>query len=356
MESCQVGNAAGMAGRSGALAIGGSAGAVEALVTFVARLPADLPVPVLVTVHIGNVRSSLPQILTRAGPLPARHARHGEPLRRGRIYVAPPDLHLLATAGVARLSSGPRVNRHRPAVDVMFASAARWAGPGLVAVVLSGTLDDGAVGAALTARAGGRVLVQDPADALFDSMPRATRLAVRDAASAPAPELAALAVAALDTRRSGHPDETGDDEEADEMVDTRMGDSDDPAFLSADEVRLTRLSCPECNGGMAEIDLSGLRYYRCHVGHQYSPQSLEASQRESVEAKLWAAAAALEEHAALARHLSTRSGLGAEVTDGYRRVADRSSDTARSLLSRLEAREAVAPQRELDGGPAPTAG
>ena len=125
----------------------------------------------------------------------------------------------------------------------------------------------------------------------------------------------------------------------------RMGDGADPGFLSADEIRLTRLSCPECNGGLAEIDLSGLRYYRCHVGHQYSPQSLEAAQREAVEARLWAAAAALEEHAALARHLATQpgEGLGPEAVDGYRRLADRSNSTAKALISRLESGDVIAP-------------
>jgi two-component system chemotaxis response regulator CheB len=77
-----------------------------------ASLPPDLAAPVLVTVHVGeNVESQLPSILTRSGPLPAVHARDGEPLRPGRIYVAPPDRHLLAAAGVARLSNGPRVGR-----------------------------------------------------------------------------------------------------------------------------------------------------------------------------------------------------------------------------------------------------
>ena len=129
-----------------------------------------------------------------------------------------------------------------------------------------------------------------------------------------------------------------------------MGDSDDPTFLSADEARLTRLSCPECSGGLAEIDVTGLRYYRCHVGHQYSPQSLEAAQREAVESKLWAAAAALEEHAALARHLAAGAGTGgAGAAADYRRVADRSAHTARALLAGLRNREVTAPLVTDDG-------
>ena len=354
---------------SAVLAIGGSAGGIEALVELVAGLPASLPACVLVTVHVGgNSLSSLPEILGRSGPLPAAHARHGEPLRRGRIYVAPPDFHLLTADGVARLSSGPKVNRHRPAIDVMFASAARWAGPRVVAVVLSGMLDDGAVGSALVVRAGGRVVVQASADALFASMPRAALSAVPTATAIPVGRMGAVLTRAVAEVRAqntvggevGTLDGIEDEEGGPQMHDTRMGDSDDPGFLSAEEVRLTRLSCPDCTGGLAEIDVTGLHYYRCHVGHQYSPQSLEAAQREAVEAKLWAAAAALEEHAALARHLATRPNraLGDEVVHSYHRLADRSSDTARTLISRLESGEAVAPPIIADdsrGGGAVTA-
>ncbi len=333
-----------MDGGDGVLVVGGSAGGIEALVELVAGLPADLPACVLVTVHVrGDIRSSLPRILARAGTLPAAHARHGEPLQRGRIYVAPPDFHLLAAHGIAQLSSGPRVNRQRPAIDLMFASAARWAGSRVVAVVLSGVLDDGAVGAALVARAGGTVIVQDPGDALFSSMPRAASSAVPAAVPTPVARMGKLIEEKLDELRergriAGDGDAVGEGDP--QMRENRMGEGDDPGFLSADEAGLTRMSCPECNGGLAESDLSGLRYYRCHVGHQYSPQSLEAAQREAVEAKLWAAAAALEEHAALARHLAAQPGraLGEETVDGYRRLADRSTRTADTLRDRLQNR------------------
>jgi two-component system chemotaxis response regulator CheB len=208
------------------------------------------------------------------------------------------------------------------------------------------------------ARAGGRILVQDPDDALFGTMPRAAASAVPSAVAAPAADLADVIGETLDDLLDGRG--SGDDEV--EVVGVRMGDSDDPGFLSADEARLTRLSCPECSGGLAEIDVTGLRYYRCHVGHQYSPLSLEAAQRESVESKLWAAAAALEEHAALARHLATRPGPGVDVGEDtveiYRRVADRSSRTARSLLAGLQDQESGSTLVDTgeDPGPTPVAG
>ena len=101
------------------LAVGGSAGSVRPLVKIVRELPSDLPAAVLVTIHVGE-QTRLPQILSKSGPLQATHVRDREVLKNGRIYVAPPGRHLIARGGLARLSPSPRVNWHRPAVDVMF--------------------------------------------------------------------------------------------------------------------------------------------------------------------------------------------------------------------------------------------
>jgi hypothetical protein len=170
--------------------IGGSAGSLRPLLELARALPADLPGSVAVTIHVGErARSRLPWLLSRAGPLPATHPETGEQLKPGHIYVAPPGRHMLLPGGVAELSCEPRVNRHRPAVDVMFTSAARWFGDRVVAVVLSGLLDDGAVGAAAVAQSGGLVVVQEPDDADQPSMPRAARAAVQGAITAPGSEL-----------------------------------------------------------------------------------------------------------------------------------------------------------------------
>jgi two-component system chemotaxis response regulator CheB len=314
------------------VAIGGSAGGIEALVDLVGGLPADLPACVVVTVHIGEqARSSLPQILTRSGPLPARHPRHGEPLRAGHIYVAPPGFHLLTPSGVAGLSQGPRVNRLRPAVDVMFGSAARWARERAVAVVLSGLLDDGAVGAALVARSGGRVVVQDPADAAFDSMPRAALAAAPSAAVVPAGELGRTIAAVIDRGEPQRPADGGRQVGSE----VSMEDSGDPLFLAQDETRLTRLVCPDCGGSLAEVQLPNITYYRCHVGHQYGPKTLEAAQGEAAERKLWTGVAALEDHAALARHLADQADPRDEDGVGYREVAEQSADLAKAMRAHL---------------------
>ncbi|HEY2263466.1 MAG TPA: chemotaxis protein CheB [Streptosporangiaceae bacterium] len=300
------------AGRGGVVVVGGSAGSHPALLSLVAGLPAGLPAAVLVVIHIGAQASSrLPQILSRAGSLPAAHATDGAPLRNGEIVVAPPDRHLLVDDGRIRLDAGPRVNRVRPAVDVLFASAARAAGPLVTAVQLSGMLDDGAVGAALVSGAGGQVLVQAPGQAPHGSMPRAALAAAPGAVAVPASELAAAVTQAIGRAATAPREEPTEIQRRSAVM--RMADSSDPGFLAGNETRLTRLACPDCGGGLAEVSLPSITYFRCHVGHQYAPQTLAAAQAETSEAKLWAVVASLEEQAVVQRHLA---GHGPAVSTG----------------------------------------
>ena len=117
-----------------------------------------------------------------------------------------------------------------------------------------------------------------------------------------------------------------------------MEDTSDLQFLSPEETRLTRLACPECGGALAEAVLPRITYFRCHVGHQFSPQSLAAAQAESAEAKLWSAVATLEETAALARHLAAHTRADEEAADQQAKTADWAARLAESL--RTQVREA----------------
>ncbi|MFC5061280.1 chemotaxis protein CheB [Actinomycetospora atypica] len=167
---------------TGLVGVGASAGGVEALLELVEGLAADLPLALLVVLHQAPTAPTvLPDILDRRCALDVVAARDGDPLRAGRVLVAPPDRHLHVDDGHVRLSPDPRGSPHRPSVDVLFHSLAVAAGPLATGVVLSGMLDDGAVGLAEIVDHGGTALVQDPDDALHPGMPRAALGRVPDA-------------------------------------------------------------------------------------------------------------------------------------------------------------------------------
>jgi len=155
--------------------VGASAGGIEALPTLAAGFPADLEAAVCVVLHLSpGSESRLADVISRAGPLPAAQARDGEALVGGRILVAPPDRHLILRGRNAVVVRGPHENGLRPAIDPLFRSAAVAYGSRAVAVVLSGTRDDGVAGASAVGARGGCVFVQDPEDSLFPGLPAQT--------------------------------------------------------------------------------------------------------------------------------------------------------------------------------------
>src|SRR4051812_46304658 len=154
------------------IVLGASAGGVEAISRIVAEFPRDIRASILIVLHISRGRSMLPEILTRAGRLPAAHPTDREPLQYGRIYVAPPDHHLIVQDGVARVVHTASENGVRPAVDPLFRSAARVYGSRVIGVVLTGALDDGTAGVAAIKEVGGVTIAQDPEEAFSPGMPR----------------------------------------------------------------------------------------------------------------------------------------------------------------------------------------
>jgi two-component system chemotaxis response regulator CheB len=283
--------------------IGGSAGGIDALQRVLAELPAGLPAAVLVVVHTrATAPGRLPEVLGRQAGLPAAHAVDGERLEPGTIKVAPPDRHLtLDSGGVVRVWHGPRENRCRPAIDPLFRSVARHRGRRVIAIVLSGLLDDGANGAASVRAADGVVLVQHPDDARFGSMPAAALSLVPDARVLPAGDIGRTIVRLVgepDGPAEHHPPNGGggDTDVSEHRLDKG---GEQPASIL--------LGCPECNGGLAGVDDGRSLRYVCHVGHSYSPDTLMAGQAEEIESALWMAVSKLEEHAAIQQRMAERA-------------------------------------------------
>src|SRR3954447_2777290 len=237
-------NEAEAAARRDIVVVGASAGGVEALCTLIEGLPVDLPAAVFIVLHVSPGGTSvLPQILGRKTAMPVDTARDGEPVQRSRVYIAPPDHHMLVEDGHVALTRGPRENGLRPAIDPLFRSAARSYGPRVVGVVLSGALDDGTAGLKMITDSGGAGLVQDPADALYPSMPRHA-LEYNAPRPVPIAEMAEAVFTMVDEPLGEHPHapvppnpgNVGDIERADDS-DPRAGD-------------LTGLTCPECGGAL----------------------------------------------------------------------------------------------------------
>lgn len=287
------------------IVIGASAGGVEALMMVVRGLPRDLPAALFVVLHTPpSGESALPQILSHAGPLPVAHPRDGDPIEHGRIYVAPPDYHLLIERDRIRLVRGPRENRYRPAVDPLFRSAARAYGPRVIAVVLSGMLDDGAAGIAAVHARGGIGIVQDPNDALFPSMPTSAMRYDTPQHVAPARDIGPLlARLAREPTRTAEKEVPEVMEKETEIAEMKMGALNDPDKPGTPSV----FGCPECGGVLWEMRDGPMLRYRCRVGHAYTADSLLSEQSTHLEAALWAALRGLEEKASLVHRLADRT-------------------------------------------------
>jgi len=324
--------------------VGASAGGVEALQRFVRSLPADFGAPVAVVLHASpTARSYLPDILTRAGALAARHAEDGEQLEAGHIYVAPPDSHLVVTDGVVSLTKGPRENGHRPAIDPLFRTAAAYYDSHVAGVVLSGTLDDGTVGLYTIKRAGGATLVQDPDDALYRDMPANAIAYVRPDYVLPVEELAETLVR-LTASAPPNSGTTAAVPAGDDTADAAPAPSEEVAQPG----ELVPFSCPECGGTLWETEAGGTSSYRCRVGHAYTVQNLHVRHAETVERALWVAYRALEERAAMsrrvARRLADRGRL--ESAERFERQAEVSTAQAAELKRVLDEFDAAAPVDE----------
>jgi len=321
------------------IVIGASAGGVETLTKLVRNLPPDLPAAVFVVLHFPSHGTSvLPSILNRAGTLPASHYEDGEAIQPGRIYVAPPDRHLLVKLGYIRLIRGPKENSHRPAIDPLFRTAARAYGNRVVGVVLSGVLDDGTAGLAAIKQQGGIAVVQDPDDALYPGMPKSAIANVAVDHILPLSKIASILIHLAHQPVAESPKAVPEDMETEsdtaELDLTVMNQDERPGTPSP-------FGCPECGGVLWELPDGKLSRFRCRTGHAYSPETLLAEQSDGIESALWSALRALEESAALARRMAERSQRSQQplvATRFHERAAEAEANAAllRQLLLKSE--------------------
>ena len=303
--------------------VGASAGGLESLIAFVRALEANLPATILVVLHVpSSGASALPRILERSGRWPVDIAMAEQDLEPGRIVIAPPDRHLVIIDSRLRTSHGPRENGHRPAVDVLFRSAAHACGPRVIAVVLSGSLDDGTAGAITVKAHGGLVLAQDPAEAAYPGMPQSVIKHVAGTEVATAAHLGAMVSQLCRTDGVSVASETAG-------FDIAPPSDDEPGQPAG-------FGCPECHGPLFEIEDGGLLRFRCRLGHAWSSHGLLVEQAQALENALWIALRTLEEKAALSIQLAERATERGSVLSSER-FSEQAEETTRSaaLVRRL---------------------
>jgi two-component system, chemotaxis family, protein-glutamate methylesterase/glutaminase len=173
--------------------IGASAGGFDAIKELVAALPRDLDAAVFIVWHMSpELKAILPHVLNRNSRLPVSNAYDKCPIKKGHIYIAVPDHHLLISEREMYVTKGPKENHFRPAVDPLFRSAALAFGSCVIGIILSGALDDGAAGLKFIKANGGVTIVQDPSTAEVPSMPENAIRAAKPDHIIPVSAMAAL--------------------------------------------------------------------------------------------------------------------------------------------------------------------
>ncbi|GGC09287.1 chemotaxis protein CheB [Dyadobacter sediminis] len=294
--------------KSRVIVIGSSAGGVIALKELVASLPADFGVPIFIVQHIApQVHSYLPEILNHAGHLKAKHPEDGEQIRNGHIYIAPPDHHMLIEDDHILVKKGPKENRFRPSVDALFRSAAYTYKNGVIGIILTGMLDDGTSGMWAVNQMKGITIVQDPLDAMYQSMPQNVLEHVNVDYIVPLVYIPELLTGLAEIEVEEMPIEVDKNKELMKMeIDiAAQQNAFEKGIINVGEP--SSLTCPECGGALNLLTEDKITRYRCHTGHAYSSESLMEEVSQMTEVKVWQTIRSLEERIILLEKSADKS-------------------------------------------------
>ncbi len=294
------------------IVIGTSAGGLNALKKLVSQLHMDFPLPILVVQHIspdatGNV---LLNSLSKCSNLTCVHAKMGEKLKSGHLYLAPSDHHLMIDADLKILvTKGAQENRSRPAIDPLFRSAAVALGNGVIGILLTGYLDDGTAGMKVIKRCGGISIVQDPDDAEYPFMPMNAIAQVKIDYCLPIAEMGELLYKLIPQKLS-----IKKPTPKDILIEATIAERVLSDLASVNTLgELVPFNCPGCGGVLWEIDKDPDMRFRCHTGHAYTSASLLAEQTKKIEETMWTALRMFEERKNLLTQMANKEkGAGSK--------------------------------------------
>jgi len=313
--------------------VGTSAGGLEALDRLVGALPTDLPACIFIVQHLALQNSGEPLLrrLNRHKAFRPKLAQDGDRYQSGRIYIAPPDHHLLVKKSHIRVTKGARENRQRPAIDPLFRSAAVAHGSRVIGVVLTGMLDDGTAGLIAIKRCGGVTVVQDPRDAAYSGMPSSALDNANVDFCVPLADMGPL-LTKLVSQRHGKSTVVPSDIRTEAAIAERVLSDVSQVNGLGDQVPY---NCPGCGGVLWEMDTPGEKRYRCHTGHSYTGPTLLASQSEKIEEMLWIALRMFEERKNLLVSMTKAARSGAVRRSRSQRAKETQGyiDRIRGLLT-----------------------
>lgn len=285
---------------------GASAGGVQALSTLVENFSADMDAAVLIVMHIAHTSIS-DFLLLKLQPhttFNCKMAKDGMQIEKGCIYVSPANGHLLVSDGTIRIGHGPEENKWRPSIDILFRSAAASWSNRAIGVILTGLLDDGAVGMLAIQNSGGICIIQDPLEAEYPDMPLAAMELLDKPFSLPLTGIGEKLVSLIGA-------EPGEIVPAPQHIiaEARIAENSATGIDLVEALgQRSPYTCPDCGGGLWEIkDSEKVIHYRCHIGHAYNEAELEKSQRVMLEKTLWVALRAMEERRNLLRKMQRSS-------------------------------------------------
>lgn len=315
------------------VAIGASAGGMDALTRLAAQFSEDFPAPVFIVNHMSahTTGESLLRVLNRHGQLECIQPEDGERFRPGHIYLAPPDHHLMIDEESIQITKGARENRSRPSIDPLFRSAAVAHGNRVTGVILTGYLDDGTAGLNAIHRCGGVCVVQDPDDAAYPEMPRNAMKATTIDHCVPLAKLGAL-LTRLARREHGEQGQIPEDIVIEAKIARRvLSDISSVETLG----HQAPYNCPDCGGVLWEVDNVESLRYRCHTGHAFTADALLVAQTEKMEETLWSALRMFEERKNLLDRLADR--MPDSQTESFSERAEESEIHIQRIRAMLKA-------------------
>ena len=313
------------------IVIGSSAGGWDTLPPILENIPENMPATVFIVQHFPSdtMGTAFLRHLSKSSVLPCAFAVDREPIKPGRVYIAPPDHHLLINKDFVMITKGPRENSFRPAIDTLFRSAAAYYSTSVIGVLLSGLRDDGVEGLSTIARSGGITVVQEPANAPFPDMPQnaLNRMEVDYVARTIEMGLIISSLIYQESKLQEHiPQDVLNEAFLAERILTTIDAVEERSAGG------TGYTCPSCGGVLWDVKHTDeVHSYRCHAGHAFTPDNLLYLKSREVEETMWAALRMMEEQKRMLRRFPLLPGEHSSI---QRRLDEnqRYIDTLRSML------------------------